>query len=200
MANHKLTETITQINSSTKNNGISVSRLFKLIGKRSHYVLSFLSFLLVLLPIPMPPGFVLILSIPALFITAQILYGVDVVVIPKFILNIKVSKFIIRKIDLFSRKYLFKVEALTRRRFSLLTSQRTKKIHNIVLFMCAIGCAMPIPFVCMIPATAGALISAGLIIEDGLLIIVGWVVDVIAYSIIWGTIKAFISIKDYIAF
>lgn len=198
MGKNKLTEQITQINNSTKSNGISVARLVKLIGKRSHYVMSFLSFLLVLLPIPMPPGFVLILAFPSLLITAQILYGVDKIFLPKFILEIKISKAIIRKIDALSKKYLQKVEKMTKKRIQVLSNPKLRKIQDVILFICALGCAMPIPFVCMVPAFAGACLSASLIIGDGLLTIIGWLCCCVGWGLIWSTIKAFILLKNHI--
>lgn len=195
---HKITETITQINNSVKKQGISVARLFRLIGRRSYYVLSFLSFLIVLLPIPMPPGFVLVLAIPSVFITAQILYGVDAIYLPKFISNLHISQAVIRKIDTLSKKWLFSVEKITRQRLQFLSSPKVIKVHHIALFMFALGCIIPIPFVCMVPALGGLLLSAGLLIGDGVLILLGWFSGLTGWTLIWSTIKVFISLKNHI--
>ncbi len=185
-----------RINNSTRKRGISVSRLFYLIGRDSSYIATFATFCLVILPLPIPPGCSIILAIPAIFITAQMVCGKKQIWIPSFIANFKINKNIVRKIDGVSKAYLIKMESITKRRFVIFVSQRLDKVYNLLLFVMAISSAIPIPFVCMVPAFAGVLLSIGLIVRDGLLVVVSFVVAFFGLSGIWLSIKALLTIKS----
>ena len=126
------------------------------------------------------------------------LYGAETIHVPKFINEIRVSKNVIRKIDKISRKYVFTIEKITCQRLSFLCGSRAKKVHNIVLLIFAIASAVPIPMLCIIPALGGALLSIALVVSDGLLVIISWLVGAVGISIIWTAIIAFIKVKDVV--
>ena len=188
------------INNSTRKRGISINRLFRLLGKRSNYVFVFVSFLIIIVPIPIPPGLSTIIAIPALFITSQIVIGKDKVWIPKWLSEVRISKNVIRTIDKISRKYLNKIDSITQERLTIVVSPNLHKIYDILLLVFALFSAMPVPFLCMIPAFAGALLSIALIVKDGLLTIVGLVTGAVGIVFILLTIKTFVAIKDYLFF
>ena len=146
----------------------------------------------------MPPGFTMILAIPSILFTAQNLYGSKTIYVPKFINEIRISKNVIRKIDKISRKYVFTIEKITCQRLSFLCSPKIKKVHDIALLIFAIACAVPIPMLCIVPALGGVLLSIGLVVSDGLLVIISWIVGAVGISIIWTAIIAFIKVKDVV--
>ena len=185
-----------RINNSTRKRGISLSRLFYLIGRDSYYIATFATFCLVILPLPIPPGCSIILAIPAIFITSQMVCGKKQICIPKFIANFKINKNIVRKIDSVSKAYLTKMESITKRRFIFFVSPKLDKIYNLLLFVLAISSAIPIPFLCMVPATAGVLLSIGLMVKDGLLVVISFIVSLFGISGIWFSIKALLTIKS----
>ena len=84
----KFSTSISQVNRSTRKNGVSIGRIFKLIDKRSNYVFSFVAFSLVIIPLPTPPGFSLILALPAIFLTFQICLKGEIYT-PKFLSDLK---------------------------------------------------------------------------------------------------------------
>ena len=189
---------VLQVNNSTRKHGISVSRLFKLLDRRSNYILTLTAFLLVVVPLPTPPGFSTILALPSIFITAQICCLNDRVYIPRWLSKIKINKIFIKKIDRASRWYLQYAEKLTKRRFVFFVSPTLHKVYNIVLLFFAFASAIPVPFLCMIPALAGVLMSAGLIVKDGILILAAMLVGCFGSGLIYLTIKTLILLKEYI--
>ncbi len=189
---------ISQVNNSTRKQGVSLSRLFKLLDKRSNYVLTFVAFFLVIIPLPMPPGFSTILAIPAIFITLQICFSRKRVLIPKCISGCRISKKIIKKIDVSSRKYLTFVEKLTKKRLLFVVSPKIQHVYNVILLLFALSSAVPIPFLCMIPAIAGVLMSAGMIVKDGILIILSLITGFTGVFLIYLTIKTLVVFKDYL--
>ena len=189
---------ISQVNYSTRKHGLSVSRLFKLLDKRSNYILTFTSFLILIVPLPTPPGFSIILALPAIFITIQICFRNGNVFLPKYIKELRINKTIIRKIDNASRQYLKFIEKLTRKRLLFLTSRKLLFFYNIILLCLALASAIPVPFVCMIPALAGVLLSAGLIVSDGLLILISFIIGSTGASVIYLTIKTLLVLKEYL--
>ncbi len=188
------------INNCTRKRGITVNRLFGLLGKRSNYISSFISFAIIILPIPMPPGLSTILAIPALFITSQILVGRERVWIPRWLSEVRISKKIIRTIDDVSRKYLDKIEAITQRRLVILVTPKLYKVYDVLLLVSALCSAIPIPFICMIPALAGMLLSVALIVKDGLFVIISLITGITGIIFMSLTIKTFLAVKDYLFF
>lgn len=174
-----------------------MSRLFKLLDKRSNYILTFVAFFILILPIP-TPGLSIILALPAIFITAQTCITNQRIWIPQYISQIKISKKIITNIDNISKKYLNFIEKLTRKRLLFLTSQKLNKFYNIYLLILALSSAVPVPVVCQVPAIAGVLLSAGLIVKDGLLVLVSFIIGTTGISLLYATIKAFLFVKDYL--
>ena len=189
---------ITYVNNSTRKHGLSVSRLFKLLDRRSNYVLTLVAFVLLIIPLPTPPGFSTVLALPAIFITAQLCVRNDKVFLPKCISEMRINKHIVRKLDLASKKYLSIVEKITRKRFRCLVDAKLKLFYNIILFALACSAAVPIPFVCMIPAFAGVLLSSGLIVSDGLLVVISFIVGCTGMSVIYLTIKTLFLFKQYL--
>ena len=199
-ATNTFSSSISQVNNSVRKKGVSVGRLFKLLDRRSNYIITFVSFWLILLPLPLPPGFTTILALPSIFITMQMCYKHDRIWIPKFISQIHIKKSIIKTIDSISRKYLCFIEKLTRKRMVILVSPKLQKIYDIILLIFALSSAVPVPFLCMIPAVGGILLSAGLIVKDGLITTISLFIGSIGMFIIWEAIKTFIAITDYIPF
>ena len=195
----KFSASILRVNNSTRKQGVSLSRLFKLLDKRSNYVLTFVAFFLVVIPLPTPPGFSTILALPSIFITLQICFRHNKrVYVPKCISQCRISKNIIKKIDKSSRRYLMFMEKLTKKRLFFLISPKLQQIYNIILLILAFASATPIPFLCAIPAFAGLLMSAGLIVRDGLLIILSLTLGGVGVSLIYLTIKTLSIFKEYL--
>ena len=196
---YKFSHTFLQINGYTKKKGIKVSKLFHLIGKRSNYILSFFSYMVIAIPLPIPPGFSTVLALIPIFITIQNLYNREKVIwVPKIISNLRISKNFIRKFNSISQKYFVLIDKFTKQRLHFITSKYMYKINDIALLIFAVMSAIPIPFEYMVPAIAGMLLSAGLVMKDGLLVIISWIVGIIGISIIAGTIEAVLKIKTII--
>ncbi len=186
-----------QIDGSTKKHGITINKLFHLIGNRSNYILTFFACLLISLPLPLPPGFSTLLALPSVFISIQNLLF-NRVFVPNFIGHLRISKNFIRTFNKISQKYLIFIEKITRRRLDFITSKYTKKLHDIALFLFTLCSMIPIPFICIIPAVAGMLLSAGLVVKDGLLIVISWIIGCIGIILISGTIETLFKLKDII--
>ncbi len=194
----KFSTSISQVNNSTRKKGVSLSRLFKLLDKRSNYILTFVAFFLIIIPLPVLPGFSIILAIPSIFITLQICFFNERVFIPKCISSCRISKNIIRKIDNSSRRYLTFMEKLTKKRLLFFVSPKLQQVYNIILFLFAISSAVPIPFLCMIPAFGGVLMSAGLIVKDGILTVLSLIIGFTGMTLIYLTIKTLVLVKNYL--
>ena len=197
-AKETFSSSISQVNNSTRRHGVSIGRLFKLLDRRSNYIISFVAFFLIVLPLPTPPGFSIILALPAIFITMQMCYKHERIWLPKILTNIKISKNIVKTIDEVSRKYLEFIEKCTRKRFMFIVSPKLQRLYDILLLIFAICAAVPIPFICMVPAIAGLLLSAGLIVKDGILAIISLFVGLFGISLIYLSIKTFMFVKDYL--
>ena len=195
---YKFSQAVYQIDGITRHRGISINKLFALIGGRSNYILSFFAFLIVSLPIPLPIGFSTILALPSVFITTQIIVTNKRIWLPKFIAKLCISKKFIRSFNELSMKYLLLIEKFTKQRLNFITSKYVGKLNDIWLFVFAIFAMIPIPLICIIPAIAGALLSAGLVLKDGLLVIISWIIGLVGIVIISGSVELALRFKDYV--
>ena len=190
--------TITQVNSSTRKRGITISRLIKLIGNECNYIFIFLTCMVIALPLPFPPGFSVVLAIPSIILSFQNLFFRKKIFLPRYILKLRISKHFIRNIDKLSKKYLILIEKLTKQRFEFLSKGVFKVINDCLLLIFCIATALPVPFLCMIPSWAGLFLSMGLMIKDGFLIIFSWLVGFTGIHLIYFAVKAILTVKNVV--
>ncbi|QHD65002.1 exopolysaccharide biosynthesis protein [Neorickettsia findlayensis] len=125
------------------------------------------------IPLPVPPGYTTVLSIPILFFSVQIILGCDSPWLPKFLgeksMKRKSLAFLIEK----TVPILRKVEKFTRPRFPILNNAFGERIYGVISLMCAISIAIPLPLTNFIPAGGIVLMSLGVLNRDGIISILG---------------------------
>jgi hypothetical protein len=145
------------------------------------------------------PGLSTVFGVPQMFIAAQMALGWHKPWLPDWVLEQSLDRGDFRKVVDKSTPYLQRAEKLLLPRWAFMSSYFAERLLGIVFLVMATIVALPIPGGNWPPAVAMAFISIGLVERDGLYIVIGLVVAVIAVCIAGAVIGAFAA-TAYFAF
>jgi hypothetical protein len=126
------------------------------------------------------PGLSTIFGVPQMFIAAQMALGWHKPWLPDWVLDKSLARADFLKMVDKSLPYLQRAEKLLRPRWAFMSSYLAERCLGLVFLVMATIVALPIPGGNWPPAVAMAFIAIGLVERDGLYIIIGLVVAVIA--------------------
>lgn len=144
---------------------------------------SFGAFLLVFsIPnlIPLPPGATLILGLPLIFVSWQIVAGRNKIWLPQRLANYTLDKKTLQKIVRRSEPWLKWMEAWVRPRNWPLTSHLSERVFGIYILFMSLIVVVPIPFGNWLPAFAIATIGLAHTEHDGNCLAIGTIIGVVA--------------------
>jgi hypothetical protein len=136
------------------------------------------------------PGLSTVFGVPQMFIAAQMALGWHKPWLPDWVLEKSLARGDFLKMVSTSTPYLQRAEKLLRPRWAFMSSYFAERLLGIVFLLMATIVAMPIPGGNWPPAIAMAFIAIGLVERDGLYIIIGLGVAVIAVLIAGAVIGA----------
>tara|TARA_R110001592_G_scaffold52511_7_gene160672 strand:+ start:12655 stop:13281 length:627 start_codon:yes stop_codon:yes gene_type:complete len=144
---------------------------------------SFGGLLLILSILALLPIVSFIAGIIILLVGLQMLLGVTIPILPKFIMQQKVDK---RSFEAFVDKvipWLVRTEKYIRPRWLFFAHTIGQRLLGCLIFLLALVSLMPLPFSNMPPSIALILISLGILERDGVLITIGICISSVAISI-----------------
>ena len=157
---------------------ISIGELLTQFQRRSYGGVFLILALLAILPgISVPAGIALL--VPAL----QLMRGYRAPVFPKLVSEKSVSVEGLKKWGLSVANWIEKLEHLVKPRWPQLTSPAARRIIGLTIFLLAIVVAIPFPFSNFPPAVATICFALALLERDGLMVLVGGLISVAAFSI-----------------
>jgi hypothetical protein len=132
-----------------------------------------------LIPIPGPVGFVFGLFVA--LVALQLMLGAKRVVLPGFVRNCRLPASAVRAMAAKGEPILRKVEARLRpRRLLMLTGKTGRMALGVPIMLMGLAVAVPIPTGNVPPVASLIVLSLGLINRDGLAIIVGLILAILA--------------------
>lgn len=138
--------------------------------------------------LPLPPGTSVILGIPLVIVSAQMMFGRGEAWLPAFVLRKKVSRthfdYAIRKLV----PWLQLLERFVRPRYWPIPRAQTDIVIGVIAFVLAIAVTLPIPLGNWMPALASAMIALALSERDGVLLGAGFAVAAISLAIIFAVV------------
>ncbi|MGL9725449.1 MAG: exopolysaccharide biosynthesis protein [Wolbachia sp.] len=124
-------------------------------------------------PIPVPPGYTTILSVPLILFALQLLFGFDSPWMPNWLERRSFQRSTLALVVEKTSPILKKIEKFMKPRMSFIFYGPSEKILAFIMLLCALSIALPLPLTNFIPAIGTTLISLGLMSKDGLLSILG---------------------------
>ena len=158
----------------SKNN--SLENIIDILHERGFGLLIFILALPMALPVPVPPGMNLFFALPMVFLTFQLIYGAHSPWLPGFIMrrtiNPKTLKGLLKK----SKPWLSRISSMTRPRWGWMTNPPVSYAIGVCAFIFSLCICIPLPMTNTVPSFAVLFISLGIIMRDGVIILLGIII------------------------
>lgn len=156
---------------------VKVLDIFNLISKQSQFMLILITSIPLILPIPYPPGIPTVLSIPLTIFTINACLGRKLIKIPERILSYTVRMETITQI-ITKSKFVVRILARVTRggRMALIADKKFTRLHASFMLIMAIFIITPFPGTNYLPAIAIFVMSLGMVLTDGVLLIFGYLI------------------------
>ncbi|MCC5971201.1 MAG: exopolysaccharide biosynthesis protein [Pararhodobacter sp.] len=181
-----LTEVLDQLDNAGSDEEVSVGEILDEVGDRSLAPILLVPAMITASPISGIPGVPTITGIVVGLIVVQMLMGRDTLWVPQFLSRRSVAKSKMDKAVKFLRKPVGWLDRLMKPRLSWLA---TRPLNYVALVICLIiAVTTPVmellPFAISIAAVAIGFFAAGILMRDGLMILIGYgVVGLTVYTV-----------------
>lgn len=163
---------------------MTIGELTQTLGDRSFGWCIVLFSLLNMIPIPI--GSNMITSIPVILVTGQMALGLQQVWLPGFLTRRAISRKGFQKLVLRIGPLIRPVERIVRPRHLWVFLPRPERALGIFLLLVALALFLPIPFGAYLPAAALLITGVGIVERDGLVVLGGVALGVVAIAVIAG--------------
>lgn len=152
-------------------------------GQRAFGFLLLVFALVCMIPLPIP-GIHMFLSLPLFYLSLQQIMGRQEVWFPQKVLSYSIPRKSLEDVVAKTLPWVEKVENISKPRLNSMTSGLSYRAFGALVFYITAFLAIPLPLTNFIPAVGIALIALGLLMKDGLAMIIGTVIGVL-WSLIW---------------
>lgn len=167
-----------------KADSITLDELKEALHERGFGVLIMIFALPLCLPIPVPPGYTTIFSIPILFFAVQMIFGRDSPWLPNWLSKKQIKRSTLAAIVEKGAPWLRKIEKLLHPRLFIVSSSSAgEKLFGFFVFIFALSIALPLPFTNWPPAVGIVVMSLGLLSRDGIYIIIGTLIGIMGVAL-----------------
>jgi hypothetical protein len=182
-ANHrKVSQIISELAASSKPY-VRLADLLAVLDERAFGVLMLILSLPNAVGLGAIPGLSTVFGVPQIFVALQMIVGAHRPWLPDFVLQRSITMKDFRSMVEKAEPHLQRIEKLLRPRLAVMSSTLVERLLGLVLLLLSIIVALPIPFANQPPAVAQGLIALGLIERDGVVVLIGVGVAMIATAI-----------------
>lgn len=167
---------------------VSIAHMRNALGNRSFAPLLVLFAAFNLLPLP--PGASVVLGIPLIIVSAQMVYGSKQAWLPTFLMKRSMSADQFRRLMDWVIPRLIRLEKLVRPRYWPFWRRQGDRVIGMVSLFLAIVVTLPIPLGNWLPALATALLGLALSERDGILLAIAGTVGILSLTIVAAVIGA----------
>jgi hypothetical protein len=163
---------------------LSFDHLIHVLGRRAFGISAVFFALPSALPLSAIPGFSFVFSLPIIFIAIQIILGRNALWLPKKLgrkqVNVNQIQTLIRK----ANPWLKRLEKILKPRLAQVSALGMQRVHGIFLLVLAILLSSPIPLSNALFGILIVLLGLGLTENDGILILVTYVLTAIYLAVL----------------
>jgi len=134
---------------------------------------------------PTPPGVSMLLALPLLLVTPQIVVGRQRLWIPNGVANRTIDRKGVAKVVRRVTPPLTRLERLLKPRLKFLTGRIGARFVGVAATAIAVVLVLPIPAANLVPSLALVLFALGLSRRDGLFVLAGYALMLIAALVVW---------------
>ncbi len=141
--------------------------------------------------LPLPPGSASVLSIPLMFIAAQLALGRRILWLPRAIMQRSFRRQRFQAIAGRLLPKLARIEWLFKPRLSFMLGIMQDRFIGLACLLLALLMFLPIPLGNVLPALAISAFALGLLERDGMLVILGWLVTALC-AVFFGAVFGYV--------
>ena len=160
------------------NDRVSMGELMHALHERGFGLLMLIFVLPNCVPVPVPPGFSTVLSVPLMFLAVQMIIGLDSPWMPSWLKTKSIKRATLAKIVSVASPRLKKIELLLRPRLSFASSTTGERVIGFFWLIFAVSIAVPLPMTNFIPGVGTLVMALGLLSKDGVTIIIGTLIGI----------------------
>ncbi|WP_423067664.1 exopolysaccharide biosynthesis protein [Devosia sp. CN2-171] len=169
---------------------ISIGDLLEALKRRALGALMFI--FAIITALPMPPGVSAIVGAPLVFLSAQLMLGMNAW-LPRIITDRSLSRVDFHRVMKVASPWLARAEGIMKPRFEFLAKRPAVYFAGFVAFVMSLLVLLPIPGANMAPSIAICIIALGLLERDGIWIVLGALVGIVSTVILAGIYWVLIS-------
>lgn len=186
----RFSESLRELAHDASRERISMADLLQALGDRALAALMFVFAAPNVLPVP--PGTSAILGAPLVFLAAQLTFGRQPW-LPAFIANRSMARedfaALVRRIA----PWIERAERLMRPRMTWLVEPPTEYFIGLICLLLSIVLTLPVPLGNVLPALAISVLALGIVERDGLWVLGGMAVAVVASAVVFGVVVAMVK-------
>lgn len=169
---------------------VSIGDLLNALGDRALGALLFIFAFPNVLPVP--PGTSAVLGTPLVFLAAQLAFGLKPW-LPAIIATRSMPRADFQTLILRMQPWLERAEKMLRPRASSLTVPLMEYVLGFICLLLALVLVLPIPLGNMLPALAISMLALGILERDGVWVVAGLCMTVVAAVVVSGVIFAMVK-------
>ena len=192
----RLSEILTDIANDPSRERIAIADVRSAMGDRAFGALMFVFAAPNTLPVN-APGVSVVLGIPLLFLSLQLLVGLAVPWLPGFLVNRSVPRARFARVMQYVVPWMRRAERFSRPRWSWLAVGVAERVIGLWCAVLSIVLILPVPFGNMGPGIAICVLAFALLERDGKAALTGVVVSLTALVLAWGVILAIVKAVSF---
>lgn len=185
----RLSAILTAIASAQDKDRISVGDLLEALRRRALGALMFI--FAVPTALPMPPGVSAIVGAPLLFLSVQLMLGMQPW-LPRIIRERSLRRVDFQRVVAAVTPWLARAEAVMRPRMTFLAHRPSVYLLGFTALVMSLILFLPIPLGNMLPSIAISIMALGLLERDGVWILIGLATAVFSVVVVWGVLLALV--------
>ena len=166
-----------------KKESMTVGEIKNALHERGFGILLAIAAIPICLPVPVPPGYTTIFSIPLFIFSIQMVLGMQVPWLPAWIERKSIKRESLEKIIAKANPWLKKIENRMQPRMTYISVHTWERIIGIFAFVFALSISLPIPMTNFPPGRGILVMSLGLLNRDGVTILIGMIIGTIGIGI-----------------
>lgn len=166
-----------------KKETMTIGEIKNALHERGFGILMAIAAIPLCLPVPVPPGYTTLFSIPLFIFSVQMVLGMRAPWLPEWIEKKVVKRADLEKIVTKATPWLQKIETRMHPRMTYISVHTWERIIGIFSFVFAVSIALPIPGTNFPPGWGILVMSLGLLSRDGVMILIGMIIGTIGIGI-----------------
>lgn len=166
-----------------KKEAMTVGEIKNALHERGFGILMAIAALPICLPVPVPPGYTTLFSIPLFIFSIQMVLGMRAPWLPAWIEKKCIQRVHLEKIVTKANPWLKKLENRMQPRMTYIGVHTWERIIGIFSFVFALSISLPLPLTNFPPGCGILIMSLGLLNRDGVTILIGMMIGTIGIGI-----------------